>query len=615
MADIFLSYASQDRERARAFVDLLEGRGWSVWWDREILPGTPFDRMIDQAIQNASCVVVLFTGASLKSTWVSAEALDGLERGILVPVLLEDVRVPVAFRASQLAQMQGWPGKSQPADLARLFDAIQSVITSSAPLLRSETAVEVKPANPEFSSLAVLPFENLTGDADNDYLSEGLSDEVRSDLAQFRELRLVAGSSCYYFRDRSHDPRTIGQMLDVRHVVEGRVRRKPDGFRLMVEITDTTNGYQTYSKSFDFQADTIAEVQSVLVQDLRGIALPDVESTATKFEPDPEAYRSYLQGVFHFNNADTISRHRAISYFNKATELDPDFGDAYSGLSWSWSLRSIGSNEPVKPSKSLQESRVAAERALALTPDSPVALGAMGAVHMLAFDWEGAEHFTRRALEMQPQQTATRYVFCSVLTVHGQLQEAIDYMEGTLRYEPLSPIASNGLARLLRYAGRYREAEEACMRLLSAVPNSIAGLVGATNASVLTGDVQVIAERIEAEEKVLGEDSPTVLFHKTRLAAIEGDMGRIQRLYQQMLQLHRAAYINSSVMGITALMSGDLDACADWIEQGFEEKDVWLIDLPYLNLSEALTSHEKFKAVYEKMKFPSGEISLPAVPR
>ncbi len=113
MTDIFLSYASGDRERVAPLVETFEAQGWSVWWDRHIVPGTSFDDMIEQALTQSACVVVVWTEESASSDWVRREALFGLDKDILIPVLLDDVEMPFAFRRTQAARLIGWTPQDQ----------------------------------------------------------------------------------------------------------------------------------------------------------------------------------------------------------------------------------------------------------------------------------------------------------------------------------------------------------------------------------------------------------------------------------------------------------------------------------------------------------------------
>src|SRR4051794_15861638 len=137
--DVFMSYASEDRSRVRPLVDALKEQGWSVWWDRAIVPGANFESDIEFAIAQARCVVVVWTGASTASQWVRAEALDGLDRGVLVPLMLEPVRLSLAFRHTDAAQLFEWSGDRDHPEFRRLVDGIRATIDGRSVVSRAVT--------------------------------------------------------------------------------------------------------------------------------------------------------------------------------------------------------------------------------------------------------------------------------------------------------------------------------------------------------------------------------------------------------------------------------------------------------------------------------------------
>jgi hypothetical protein len=137
MAQIFLSYANPDRERARAFADELRGRGWTVFWDRTVPPGRVFDEVIAEALQAANCVVVLWSSASVESRWVKEEADDAAQRRILVPVLIDEVKPPLGFRRLQAVRLVGWPGSRDANELDRLVESIREHLVEDASSPRS----------------------------------------------------------------------------------------------------------------------------------------------------------------------------------------------------------------------------------------------------------------------------------------------------------------------------------------------------------------------------------------------------------------------------------------------------------------------------------------------
>lgn len=196
MTDIFFSYATADRERIIPLVDAFKSQGWSVWWDRQIVPGTSFDDMIEQAISGSACVVVAWTEASVASEWVRHEALFGLDKDILVPILLDDVQMPFAFRRTQAAKLFGWtPEEHTSGDLERLFQGIRQTLGSIRGA--QESSVTRSDERPSF---AVLPLDDLTNDPTLGGLADGMTEDIITHLAQNPTFFVIARNSSSQFK-------------------------------------------------------------------------------------------------------------------------------------------------------------------------------------------------------------------------------------------------------------------------------------------------------------------------------------------------------------------------------------------------------------------------------
>ena len=609
MSDVFLSYASEDRNVARAIVEALGRQGWSVWWDRAIRPGSAYEREIDQAISGARCVVVLWSSASIHSNWVSNEALEGQERGILVPVRLEDVRIPVAFRGVQAASLEGWPASAQEGEYEKFIEAISAILAQSpageldpraAPRFdigKRDAPHSHGAARPQENSVAVLPFENLTGDPKNDYVCDGFADELRSGLARVDVLHVVPRSSSAHAMEQADDVRVIGQLLDAEKVIEGRVRQFGPRLRLTVEITDVVDGYQSWSQSFELTEETLFETSDELVTAALSQFKQKDTATTIDYAPDPIAYQHYLRGRFHVNGGDTLSRRRAIVEYRKAVEIDPDFLLAHCGLATAHLIRHIGSNDPTPPSETFAAAVEASQKAYALDPNNAMSIGVMGCTYFYDWQWEKAEEYLERSLELDPTDTMVRHTYASLLNYNGDTARAGEFMKKSLQYEPLSPIAVNGTARILRYMGRIKEAHEICERLLTAMPNSLAAIEEMTESALAVSDYDLAEERIEAEAKHLGVDHPTVVFHRIRVAYGRNELDLFHKHFNQLKLIARTAYINSSVMAFCYLFAGDIDKCFEYLDQAVAEKDSWMVDLAILPLPEAIVEMDRFQEI------------------
>ena len=260
MTDIFFSYATADRERIIPLVDAFKSQGWSVWWDRHIVPGTSFDDMIEQAISRSACVVVAWTEASVASEWVRHEALFGLDKDILVPVLLDDVQMPFAFRRTQAAKLFGWtPEEHTSGDLERLFQGIRQTLGSIHGA--QESSVTRSDERPSF---AVLPLDDLTNDPTLGGLADGMTEDIITHLAQNPTFFVIARNSSSQFKGGAADIREVGRVLDVRYVLEGSVRKVGNKIRVVAQLNDTETGGHIWTDIFNESIDDIGTAQDVL---------------------------------------------------------------------------------------------------------------------------------------------------------------------------------------------------------------------------------------------------------------------------------------------------------------------------------------------------------------
>ncbi|MEP4146085.1 MAG: TIR domain-containing protein [Halioglobus sp.] len=619
--DIFLSYASEDRNIARVFVDALQKEGFTVWWDRAIQPGSSFERVIDQAIASTRCVVVLWSESSVLSDWVSNEALEGLERGILVPVLIQRVRIPVAFRGIQASVLDEFPARAEPGELANFYVAVRETLQrqpegDAAPQIRSldnrgrrhGTDSGGRTAR---GAVAVLPFENLSGVEDNDYICDGLADELRIGLAKVPGLVVASRSASAQAAADSSDVRIAGQSLEAEQVIEGRMRRFGRGLRLTVEVTSVQDGYQNWSHSVSVTEETLLEDSEELIVAAKNElgAASDTQFGEEGYKPNAEAYQEYLRGRFFFNSADTRNRNQAIVHFKRAVELDDGFVAAYCGLTNAYLLRHIGSNDPVSPEKTFSNAREAGLRAYQLDPKDAASLGAMGSLYLYDWQWEKSKEFLRRSLEIDPTDTMVRHSWATLLNYEGRTKEAAAFMEETLRFEPLSPIAVNGTARILRYLGRFSDAHEICSRLLSAMPNSLAAIEEMAESAFMAQDYEKGAALVEQERDHLGDDHPTIIWHRARLALGAGDAESFSKHFNHLKLVARNSYVTSSVIAFCYMMMGKHDRALDYLEIGVREKDPWLVDIAFLPLSRKLTSTDRYKAIVDAVKNSPPQIS------
>ena len=320
MADIFVSYASEDRDRVQPLVAALETEGWTVWWDRELHAGSRFDSAIEEAIDAAACIVVVWSSHSIQSDWVRTEANEGLDRAILAPALFDDVRLPLAFRRTQTAQMIGWP--TERGGLSTLIGGIQELIGGSgAPPAPQQAAMP--------RSLVVLPFANMSSDPEQESFVDGITEDLIDRLANVADLKVIARTSSFQFKGKTDDVREIGQKLGVTHLVEGSVRRAGNRVRITAQLVRADDGTHEWSKHYDRDLDDVFALQDEITLEIGKQLTKVLKPAQSSYQPKAEAYEELLRGRSWLRRLSHSAAVRAVRHFENAIDHDPGFALAH----------------------------------------------------------------------------------------------------------------------------------------------------------------------------------------------------------------------------------------------------------------------------------------------
>ena len=513
MADIFLSYNREDQERTRLFADALTAQGFSVWWDVGLKPGEAYDEVTEAALRDAKAVIVLWSPRAVQSRWVRAEATLALRQRTLFPCTIEACDRPIMFELTQTPDLSSWRGDGDDplwlsfvTDLRRFIDnggaatPLQSPLPSPpkpgrkiagpgiaigrrglliagggavaagafGPVVFRKTPVELF-AN----GVAVLPFRNLSGDPSQDYLSLGLSSEVRSVLARNSALRVVAQASCEAIKQRALGAAEMAKALAVSYILDGNVRLAKDRLHVAAELIDGKTGFSKWSESFARPIDEMSTVQDAIAGAVTAELAIDDDAPANASEnygatKNAAAFDEYLKGNDLYAAAiDLKSDLAALAFFDRAIERDPQFGAAHAARAKS--LTSLGNtSDTVEKARQYYEgARSAALRAVELGPSSADAYSTLGYVlfqaqlrvadarapyersfelgageaHVLARyasyaaatrKFEAAERAVNRARELDPLNATIHRAVGFVQYASGQYEESIGSVERAL---------------------------------------------------------------------------------------------------------------------------------------------------------------------------------------
>jgi adenylate cyclase len=450
MADIFVSYARQDKARVAPLVAALEREGYSVWWDPAIAPGQEFDRQIASELDAAKAVIVVWTPVSVDSRWVRGEAREAADRGILVPVRFEAAKMPLDVRSLHTTDLDHWG--ENPTSVA-FKDVVRALSALFTPGTRQSTIAIGR--GEDFVSIAVLPFVNMSADPDQEYFSDGLSEELINQLVKIKSLRVAGRTSSFVFKGKTDDLRSIGNKLGVNHVLEGSVRKAGQRLRITAQLINCRDGFHLWSDTYDRRLDDVFAIQdevAAAVAKSLGIAFgfgetAPVSATRTNFE----AYDKYLRAVAL--RSEPAQLRISVARLREALALDPDFAPAHATLVGTYAFMMIFLPESIE--QTTKEMTEAVRDTLARLPDHWAGHLAKGVSHLVRTEWLAADSALARGYAMAPSSevSASAY-YALLLSVVGRGTEAVSILEAARNVDPLSPVTTVQLQQQLDIAGR-----------------------------------------------------------------------------------------------------------------------------------------------------------------
>jgi serine/threonine-protein kinase len=368
------------------------------------------------------------------------------------------VRVQMGRLRSKLRAYYSGPGLS---DRVRIDVPLGSYVpVFTAVPARATAAGEPEPtsdAPADDQRIAVLPIVNMSADEENQYFCDGLTEELTNHLAQIRQLRVVARTSSFQFKDAARDIREVGRLLDVSKVLEGSVRKSGNRIRVTVQLINVADGCHLWSERYESDVSDIFAIHeniSMAVQRSlqKHVLRADPSVRGHKRPRGIDAYNQYLQGRFQWKKRTEEGLRTALDHFKRAAQLDPTFARALSGIADCYLM--LGMSAAEAPDRCMPKAAEAARQALQLDDASAETHASLAAVHN-CFDWDlhAAEQGYRRAIELDPSYaTALHWLGIFLQATRGRLAEAIDSLEQAIELDPLSPpiIADLGLAHAFR---------------------------------------------------------------------------------------------------------------------------------------------------------------------
>jgi serine/threonine-protein kinase len=380
-------------------------------------------------------------------------------------------------------------------------------------------------------SLAVLAFRNLSGDAGNDFLSEGMSEELSTALSKISELRVASPASSFTFRSRDPDVREVGRALGVGAVLTGSVRRSGNHLRVSTQLTKTDDGFTLWSESYDREMDDVLAVQEeiarAIVQALRlRLLRHEQEALAHRPTTNVTAYELYLRGRHEWNQRRLASLRRALTYYDSAVTKDPRYALAYAGMADAYVV--LGTWGYLTSPEAGGRSLDAARRAVALDPQLAEGHASLASVLCVyVWDWPAAEAAFRKAIALNAGLATTRYFYSRCLAGHGRVADALAQARAAIKLDPLNVQIATGLAGAYLAAHRYDDAAVVARQALRHDSSHVAGLYWLSWAHA--GRRRFAEARTAVDRALSVAESPLILGAAGCIDALSGDTTAARR--------------------------------------------------------------------------------------
>jgi TolB-like protein/DNA-binding winged helix-turn-helix (wHTH) protein/Tfp pilus assembly protein PilF len=463
-----------------------------------------------------------------------------------------------------------WPRRRVIGSLALVI--IISLLTFSVWRFRSRNR-----APTGIRSIAVLPLENLSGDASQNYFADGMTDELITGLAQISALRVISRTSVMVYKGAHKPLPQIARELNVDAVVEGTVLRSGDQVRITAQLIEAATDRHLWSQSYEGELrDTLAlqnRVASAIADQIR-ISLTPQEQAALKDAKvvNPEAYESYLKGRYFWNKRTADSLKAALAYFKQAIEEDPKYAQAHSGLADTYALLGDWQYGVMTPKEAFPKAKAAAIKALELDSTLGEAHNSLAFV-LDGFDWDldaGGKEF-QRAIELSPGYATAHHWYAWHLSLLGRFDEAIVEMRKAESLDPLSLIINADLAELLSLAHSYDESIRQSRKTIEMDPNFALAHNQLAQAYL---QKQMYEEAVAELRKAvtLSGDSSTCIANLARAYIASGKRSEGVKLLGDLKKRSNPSYSNAAEIAMIYASLGDADQAMTWLEKGFNER-------------------------------------------
>jgi serine/threonine-protein kinase len=630
--DVFLSYKAEDRARLAPLVAALEGEGLSVWWDAHIGGGSNWRQDIEEHLDSAKCVIVAWSKRSVgpEGEFVRDEAARAKRNKTFLPIRIDAVQSPLGFGEVQALPLKGWKGdRTDPRYLA-IVNAVRGRVTGehvpNYPVPHAETRISrravvaggigigavaaagaggwllLKPDAANAKRIAVLPFANLSGDADQAYFADGIAEELRSSLSRMG-LEVIGRASSVAVKDL--DSKAAARNLGVAHILTGSVRRSPRLIRVSAQLVSGKDGVERWAQSYDRAPGDAIKIQTDIAENVAralsiklgraGRAALTLGGTA-----DSMAQDLLLQSRRWIRDASSEEAAvRSIELANAALRRDPNYADAHVGKAFALaSIAGYYSSSPVETARGLGIAHAAANRALQIAPTLGPAHAVLAFIEASRVNLRAANDHIRRAVALSPDDPEVLAIAGKLVAEISDGREGLALADRLLSLDPLNSRAYRRKSDILVLLRQYPAAIESARKALELAPDGFSARMSIGHSLSLLGRYA----EARSEYAAIPSDDLIRLTGEAIIAARTGDSAAAERTIARMRPIH--GVLGSYQYAEIYAQAGNRDRAFAELENALAAKDPGLAALRVDPFLDPIRGDPRYAALVKKLNFP-----------
>jgi TolB-like protein/class 3 adenylate cyclase/Tfp pilus assembly protein PilF len=468
---------------------------------------------------------------------------------------------------------------SEPVPLYRILSL------SKAPL-RSNIEEEQPNSLSNKPSIAVLPFVNMSNDPEQEYFSDGMTEELIGALTKVEGLKVISRTSAFCFKGKDVNLQTIGNKLKVNNILEGSVRKAGNRLRITVQLIDVTNDSHIWSETFDRELEDVFAIQEDISQAIVNkfkvqVRDRDKKVLSRSSIPNQHSHDLYLRGLFVWNRGDS---QKAIDYLDESIVVDPKNAHSYSLLSILYTYRCLSSPYPAK--ESYEKAKATALKALEIDNMLADAHLAIGVVKMsYEYDWKGANEYLTRSIEINPGLWSTHYFYSFYKSALGQFDEAINSLKHAYELDPLSTRINSMIGMVLMMKREYTNSIEYLNKAQELTPTDLQSLANLGIAYAKKGDHEKAILVLQEGATRYGQ-SPFFMSALGFAYGVSGKKGKAQEIVDGFIDISKKRYFPAFFISRVYAGMGDIDKAIEWLEKAYENRE------PFVYLIKSVPSHD-----------------------